>query len=142
MSFLLYIKAVEPLYFKRLLCSALATLTLLLLWKIYIFENTTDPSSLKHHKFHFLPNESILFRCQYIYLKKLVTEDNVFMFPTEDSISMWSSLSCRFQAICGTKALSVRLAPEIKPLTSHFADQHSANLSNHKEHFYWWNGVI
>ena len=76
-----------------MLCSALATLTLLLLWKIYIFENRTDPSTVNHHKFHFLPNESILFRCQYIYLKKHVTEDNVFMFPTEDSISMWSSFN-------------------------------------------------
>ena len=41
-----------------------------------------------------------------------------------------------FQAICGAKTLSVRLAPEIKPLTSHFADQHSVNLSKHKEHVY------
>ena len=58
------------------------------------------------------------------------------MFPTEDSISMWSSLSCRFRAICGAKDSSVSLSQEIKTLSSYFAGQHSANLSNHKEHFY------
>ena len=35
-----------------------------------------------------------------------------------------------------SKKKNLKIAQEIKPLTSHFADQHSANLSNNKEHFY------
>ena len=41
-----------------------------------------------------------------------------------------------------SKKKKLKIAQEIKTLTSHFADQHSANLSNNKEHFYCWNDVI
>ena len=36
-----------------------------------------------------------------------------------------------------SKKKKLKIAQEMKTLTSHFADQHSANLiSNNKEHFY------
>ena len=35
-----------------------------------------------------------------------------------------------------SKKKKLKIAQEIKTLTSHFADQQSANLSNNKEHFY------